>query len=398
MSSSSPGAEALAGGVMPEHLYFHVPYCASKCAYCDFFSVAVKGSTVRAAHAYELLYEQWLGWLSRLAPHRARTVYVGGGTPTSLGASRIAAFVATARSEMCHVNDVEITVEANPESFDELTAHMLADAGATRVSVGVQSFEDDLLDVLGRPHDASQARAAARTAVEAGLELSVDLICGIPGQTLEDWRATVERAIETGARHVSVYPLSLESGTPLAAEVMLGRYRPVDEDIVADMMLLARDLLEGAGLRRYEVANYAVPGHESRHNLAYWTGRAYLGIGPSAQGMLDAVTARSAGFVVPDDAARIRYAVAADLTRGFGEWPGMTVEVLTEADALREDVMLGLRLTEGVPSALVEEAGVSPVIDRLVDAGLLTRSQGRVRTTERGWLLGNEVFGAVWCG
>jgi oxygen-independent coproporphyrinogen-3 oxidase len=384
--------------MMPEHLYFHVPFCASKCAYCDFFSVVPQGPGSQAAHTYELLYEQWTGWLSRLEPRAARTVYIGGGTPTSLGPARISAFVATARAEMCGAHEAEITVEANPESFDELAAEMLADAGATRVSLGVQAFHDDLLAVLGRPHDATRALAAARAATEAGLELSVDLICGIPGQTLEMWRSTVEYALETGARHVSVYPLSLESGTPLAAEVLLGRYRALDEDLVADMMLLARDLLEASGLLRYEVANYAAPGHECRHNLAYWTGREYLGIGPSAHGMLDAATARAAGFGVPEDAARVRYAVAADLARGSGEWPAMTVEALTQAEALREDVMLGLRLADGVPETLVEAAGVGAAVDRLVEAELLTRSAGRVRTTERGWLLGNEVFGAVWTG
>ncbi|MCL4078987.1 radical SAM family heme chaperone HemW [Coriobacteriia bacterium Es71-Z0120] len=398
MSPPARGAGARAGGMMPEHLYFHVPFCASKCAYCDFFSVVPQGPGSQAAHTYELLYEQWAGWLSRLEPRAARTVYIGGGTPTSLGAARLSAFVATARGQMCGTHEVEITVEANPESFDELTAEMLADAGATRVSLGVQAFHDDLLAVLGRPHDATRALAAARAATEAGLDLSVDLICGIPGQTLDMWRSTVEYALETGARHVSVYPLSLESGTPLAAEVLLGRYRAVDEDVVADMMVLARDLLEASGLLRYEVANYAVPGHECRHNRAYWTGREYLGIGPSAHGMLDAATARTAGFVVPEDAARVRYAVAADIARGFGEWPAMTVEVLTEAEALREDVMLGLRLSEGVPEPLVEEAGVGAAIERLEQAGLLVRSGGRVRTTERGWLLGNEVFGAVWTG
>ncbi|MBC7266503.1 MAG: radical SAM family heme chaperone HemW [Anaerosomatales bacterium] len=398
MDASSPGAEARAGGQMPEHVYFHVPFCASKCSYCDFFSVAVSRSTTRAAHTFEALHEQWAGWLSRLQFRAARTVYVGGGTPTVLGAARVAAFVATARAEMCAAEDPEITVEANPESFDERAAAMLAEVGATRVSLGVQAFHDDLLAVLGRPHDATRALAAARAAVDAGLDLSVDLICGIPGQTLQMWRSSVEMAIDTGARHVSVYPLSLESGTPLAAEVMLGRYRTPDEDAVADMMLLARDLLEAAGLKRYEVASYAVPGCECRHNLAYWTGREYLGIGPGAHGMLDASTARAAGFVVPDGSSRLRYAVAADLERGFGEWPAMAVETLTREEALREDVMLGLRLAQGVAADLVEAAGVGDAIERLVATGLVERVGDRVRTTERGWLLGNEVFGAVWTG
>lgn len=406
MPHPSPDVERGAGdasaepvpGAMPAHVYFHVPFCASKCSYCDFFSVEVGHVRDQAAHAYEALFEQWAGWVSRLGLRPATTAYVGGGTPTALGAARLAAFVATLRAEVCQAHDPEVTVEANPESLDKRAVAMLADAGATRVSLGVQAFHDDLLAVLGRPHDATRALNAARAVVSHGLELSIDLICGIPGQTLDMWRSSVHYAIETGARHVSVYSLSLESGTPLAAEVMLGRYRSLDEDLVADMMLLARNLLEDAGLRRYEVANYAEPGHECRHNLAYWTGREYVGIGPSAHGMLRAETAREAGFVVPEGAARVRYAVAADLTQGFGEWPAMTVEALDAGQAAREDVMLGLRLTEGVPVAEVERAGVTAAVESLLARGLLERAADRVRTTDRGWLLGNEVFGVVWAG
>lgn len=385
-------------GAMPAHLYFHVPFCASKCSYCDFFSVEVGQARERAAHAFEALFEQWAAWAARLGLRPATTVYVGGGTPTALGAARVAAFVATVRTEIGVAHDPEITVEANPESLDERAVAMLADAGATRISLGVQAFHDDLLAVLGRPHDATRALNAARAVVQSGVELSVDLICGIPGQTLGMWRSTVQYAIDTGAKHVSVYPLSLESGTPLAAEVMLGRYRALDDDLVAEMMLVARDVLEAAGLRRYEVANYAEPGHECRHNLAYWTGREYLGVGPSAHGMLSAETAREAGFVVPDGAARVRYAVAADLAQGFGEWPAMSVESLDAEQAAHEDVMLGLRLAVGVPVEQAERAGLAAVVEDLVARGLLERVGDRIRTTDRGWLLGNEVFGAVWAG
>lgn len=385
-------------GAMPAHVYFHVPFCASKCSYCDFFSVEAGRARERSAHVYEALFEQWAAWVARLGLRPATTAYIGGGTPTALGPARIAAFVATVRAEMCEAHDPEVTVEANPESLDDQAAAMLADAGATRVSLGVQAFHDDLLAVLGRPHDATRALHAAEAVVSHGLELSIDLICGIPGQTVDMWRSSVEYAIDTGARHVSVYPLSLESGTPLAAEVMLGRYRAPDEDLVAEMMLLARDLLEDAGLRRYEVANYAEPGHECRHNLAYWTGREYLGIGPSAHGMLRAETARRAGFVVPAGAARVRYAVAADLDTGFGEWPAIAVEVLDAQQAAREDVMLGLRLAEGIPAVQAEHAGVEATVEALIARGLLERAGDRVRTTDRGWLLGNEVFGAVWAG
>ncbi|MCX8008039.1 MAG: radical SAM family heme chaperone HemW, partial [Coriobacteriia bacterium] len=293
-------SDMVAAGLMPEHLYFHVPFCVSKCSYCDFFSVELAQARASASTVFEALYEQWTEWVVRLGIRPARTVYVGGGTPTALPIDLLAAFVADVAGQTCLAPDGELTVEANPESLDRRVADALAAAGATRVSLGVQAFPDALLAVLGRPHDATRALRAAESVVAAGLDLAVDLICGIPGQTVGMWRASLEYAIEAGARHVSVYPLSLESGTPLAAEVMLGRYRALDDDVVADMMLAARDVLESAGLQRYEVANYAVPGHECRHNRAYWTAREYLGMGPSAHGMLSASTARAAGFVVPE--------------------------------------------------------------------------------------------------
>lgn len=301
-------------------------------------------------------------------------------------------------SHIGFADGAEVTVEANPDSLDDTLVALLAEAGVTRVSLGVQSFHDDILRLLGRAHDASRALAAAKAVRGWNMALSVDLMCGIPGQSTGSWVASVEHAISTGAEHISVYPLSLESGTPMAAEVLLGRFPEPDPDVAAEMMTLASDILIREGFERYEIANYARPGYESRHNTAYWTGREYLGVGPGAHGMLSAATARAAGFVVPDDIARVRYAVACDLEAGLQLAPQADLDLLDADDAAREDVMLGLRLSRGVSRTLVELAGVREVLERLARQGLVALVGNRWRLTDRGWLLGNEVFSAVWAG
>ncbi|TDB39772.1 MAG: radical SAM family heme chaperone HemW [Actinobacteria bacterium] len=383
---------------LPEHLYVHVPLCRTKCAYCDFFSLSRSDLPLSVDALTSALVNQACAWGERgLSMRPLQTLYVGGGTPSMLGAA-LAGLVDAIGTHIGFATGAEITVEANPDSIDDQLVSLLAEAGVTRVSLGVQSFHDDVLHTLGRAHDATRAIAAARSVRAWNLDLSVDLMCGIPGQSMGSWLASVEYAIATGAGHVSVYPLSLESGTPLAAEMLLGRFAEPDPDVAADMMIAANEVLAREGFERYEVANYAKPGAQSRHNTAYWTGHEYLGVGPGAHGMLTTATARAAGFIVPEDAARVRYAIACDLQTGLQPAPRADIETLTAGEAAREDVMLGLRLTTGVDVALVERAGVAGLLGRLAGTGLVERSDDRWRLTEGGWLLGNEVFGDVWAG
>lgn len=385
---------------LPAHLYVHVPLCRTKCAYCDFYSLPLSSATEGTAAVANALAAQALAWLHRgVAPQPLRSVYIGGGTPSVLGTD-LAGLVMALTSSFPLEPDAEVTIEANPESLDGRLVELLARAGVTRVSLGVQSLDDMVLGFLERPHDAAAAHAAARAVRDVGLALSVDLICGIPGQTAQSWIDTVSGAIDLGPEHVSVYPLSIEAGTPLAAAVAIGDVQEPDPDVAADMMLLAQHVLGQAGLARYEVANYARRGAESRHNTAYWTGMSYLGVGPGAHGMLDAGTAAAVGFVSAHapGVARLRYAVACDLGVGLTPMPRVDTESLSAKEAAREDVMLGLRLVRGVREKDVEAAGVAPVIERLAERGLVELVDRRWRTTERGWLLGNEVFGAVWNG
>jgi len=231
-------------------------------------------------------------------------------------------------------------------------------------------------------------------------------MCGVPGQTMTSWSETLSRAAATGAHHASVYPLTIEEGTPMSAAVSAGLLAEPDSDEAADMMVLAEEALGYHGLSRYEVANYAESReHESRHNTAYWTGRPYVGLGPGAHGMLDAATARAVGLlsdVFEQDIARVRYGNAATIA----DWlvgRGDSIETLTHEEARREDVMLGMRLTKGVRQADVTAAGVTEVMTALEQDGLVElddarRDNARWKTTRRGWLLGNEVFRKIWLG
>jgi len=400
---------------VPSHVYVHIPFCRSKCSYCDFVSVANADEELVDA-VTEAMCGDLRRWASSPLPGVVETLYVGGGTPTYVADSTLR--ILEQATHCLPLRDgAEITVEANPESLTSALAAQLKSVGVTRLSLGVQSFDDGMLRLLGRPHDARGATVAAEAAVNAGLSLSVDLICGIPGQTTTSWQESLNSAIRTGAQHISVYPLSVEEETPLAVACGTGLVHEPDPDVAADMMLLAEDVLGAAGFSRYETANYARPGFESRHNIAYWTGRQYLGIGPAAHSMLTAATAAavdlwtlSASLPGEDatcDMSRIRCAEPADIDAWLSG-ASKTIEVLTAEGAQREDVMLGMRLCAGVGADRVHDAGLDEVFAGLVRDGLV-ESRARAgasalagtdvaawTTTRRGWLLGNEVFGRIW--
>lgn len=397
-------SRALSGPQLPAHLYIHVPFCRTKCSYCDFYSTDELSDTniemvVRGIEA------EIVRWAGASLPGVLETVYLGGGTPTIIagGAVRL---VRAALERFPIRAGAEITVEANPDSVTELLIEALAAAGVTRLSLGVQSFAPSELAMLGRVHTAEEAVRAARVIRQAGLDLSVDLMCAIPGQTNASWIASLEAAVATGAQHVSVYPLTLEEGTPLEVACGSGLVEMPDPDVAAEMMVIAEELLADRGLPRYEVANFAVPGYEARHNLAYWTGRSYMACGPAAHSMLDAPTAAAVGLLTASEAsevARVRSAAPPS----FEDWMtsgDLEVETLTADEAAREDVMLGLRLVRGVPAARVTSARLDTVMGDLEHLGLVERftggapAQERWRTTRRGWLLGNEVYGRVWSG
>lgn len=402
-----------------EALYLHIPFCKSKCAYCDFDSRAMgEGCALDEAVATycDALAAQIdaHGRAGDLA--EVQTVYIGGGTPSLLGVR----LVELVRRVLGYCDPVEFTCEANPESFTAELARSLRAAGVTRVSLGVQSLQADELRVIGRIHSVEQALEAVALAKGAGFSTSCDLMCGLPGQTLDAWRDTLKRVLLADPDHVSVYPLQLEEGTPLERLESAGKIEVPDEDFQAQCMDIAAELLHAHGYERYEVASYAKPGHRCQHNIAYWTGVPYLGIGRSAASMCAATgdvslllentfdgTPDSESDGTSDGAAgrssansstaRIRFTQLDDAGEEFDH------EFLTPREAMAEDLMLACRMTDGIgPELLARAIRVIPAdelsasCDRAVEWNLAAWDNGALKPTHLGWLDGNKLFGIFW--
>lgn len=288
-------------------LYLHIPFCRAKCLYCDFDSRALTGCALEEAiDAYcEGLSAQVDAYGNAGELSEVETVYVGGGTPSLLG-GRLVGLVDYVRA---YCEPVEFTCEANPESFTLDLAQALRAAGVTRISLGVQSLNASELKAIGRIHSAEQAMLAVAQAKAAGFSTSCDVMCGLPGQTLDTFAETLRSLVTLNPDHVSVYPLQLEEGTPLARMEEAGDVEAPDEDFQAQCMDLAAEVLEEAGYERYEVASYAKPGHRCRHNIAYWTGKPYLGLGRSAASMLD---------VCKGECREARFIACPDVQKGEG--------------------------------------------------------------------------------
>ena len=390
---------------MPEPLgfYVHIPFCETKCPYCDF------NTYERIEHlipAYvEALSREISLWADVLDHPGIDTVFFGGGTPSYLSAEYMAGLMSTIHREFDLSASAEVTLEANPGDVSPRRLEALLEAGFNRLSIGVQSLDDRLLGLLGRRHDAREAAEAFRTAVAVGFDnTSIDLIYGLPHQSLWDWQDTLDRAVALGPPHISMYGLTLEEGTPMAQWVSTGRLPAPDPDLAADMYEAAEATGLAAGYRHYEISNWALPGYESRHNLRYWRNQPFIGTGPGAHSYL-------AGFRFSNLRSPRTY-----IQRVAGERPelregtsiedaimGMPViDMVEREDAEREmseTMMMGLRLDTGISEKeFTGRFGRSPAavysvaIDELGSLGLLDASDGMLRLTARGRLLGNEVF------
>jgi oxygen-independent coproporphyrinogen-3 oxidase len=396
-------------------IYVHVPFCRARCAYCDFPTSACSD---------RMLMRDYVAGVEKLVERAAdaglldhvRTAYIGGGTPTLLGAELLSHLIATVRAKCPEI--LEFTFEANPDSATAEVFAAAKQAGATRVSIGVQSFAPELLAFLGRVHDAEQAKAAIANAKAAGLDVSVDLICGIPGQTDAQLAASVETALDLGVDHLSCYPLMIEEGTPLYESCEAGRVPWPSDDDQAVSMECAEHLLEARGFHRYEVASYAKPGKECRHNLAYWSGGAYLGIGHAAASMAGTDLAGPVGDAFPGVDTlcdpftfRLRFTCTSPAEGiaaiGRGEMDPGNLEFETEElswrDSVAEDLMLGARKSAGVDKMLADLGDAAfgeryrDTVDGLARDGLITVApDGSFKPTEKGWLLGNIVYGDLW--
>ena len=397
-------------------LYLHIPFCAQKCFYCDFSSWSTRQDDNRMKDYVKALKQQ-LDEAAQLGLLAAtKSVYMGGGTPSLLGqdAFNLAQHVSALTQPS------EFSMEANPDSLsDDLLAN-LSKGGVTRISLGVQSFNDNELKRLGRIHSADQAYNRVLAAKERGFDVSVDLMCAIPEQTESSWEYSLSKFISLGVDHVSVYPLTIEDGTALAKQTQ-DKDTPWNAyDVQADRMQAASKTLQAAGFERYEVASYARNQKSCKHNKMYWTGESYLGLGTSAASMLtapeyDMLAEKNTSLPArPQDAARARLVVL-DSPRKIGEGaslfsPEFDVEFLTHREAVAEDLMLHARLMEPISPALLVESelvfGASrlqDVLDLCVHDGLLDcvyadalDGAKTYRPTEKGWLLGNELYGRLW--
>ncbi|TFH74289.1 radical SAM family heme chaperone HemW [Cellulomonas sp. HD19AZ1] len=392
-ASAAAGADARRFGV-----YLHVPFCAVRCGYCDFntyTATELGGGASLDAYASTALGEVALA--DRVlrdagVPHRTvSTVFVGGGTPTLLPVDDLVRLLAGVRDTWGLAPGAEVTTEANPDSVTPEGLARLAAGGVTRVSFGMQSAVPHVLATLERTHDPARVPDVVRWARDAGLRVSLDLIYGTPGESLDDWRRSVDVALSTGVDHVSAYALVVEPGTRMAVQVRRGELTLPDEDDQATKYELVDDLLTAAGLRWYEVSNWArTPADASQHNLGYWRGDDWWGIGPGAHSHVGGVRWWN---------VKHPRAYADRLGRGLS--PAAGRELVDAGTAQLERVMLGVRVAEGLPVADLEPAARAAVAglvaDGLVDgrAALGADGERRVVLTRRGRLLADAVVRAL---
>jgi oxygen-independent coproporphyrinogen-3 oxidase len=371
-------------------IYVHVPFCVRKCRYCDFESQPLGDENGQVDRYLEALSRELALRRSQFeSPPAVETVYIGGGTPTVLSAAQLGVLLGRVHDAFPWSESAEVTIEANPGTLDQERAAALRQAGGNRLSLGVQSFTDRMLAMLGRMHSAKEAETASCTARGAGFDnLSLDLIFGVPGQTGDDWIATLQQAVALGPEHISAYQLTLEPGTPLEEMVSRGELVVPPEDVAFDMFYATRRELAAAGYEDYEISNFARQGFRCRHNEMYWRNGEYLGFGPAAHSYRDGVRWRNTGDVE---------AYAGLL--GASVLPVSRAERLSTRARMGESLMLGLRRRAGVAEeefaqafgASLRDTFTAEIAD-LEGADLLEFAAGRLRLTDKGLALGNEVF------
>ncbi|WP_447588620.1 radical SAM family heme chaperone HemW [Microbacterium lacticum] len=403
MGSALPlGDPAPLDGALPDDIaidaqrdfgvYLHVPFCRVRCGYCDFttYTATELRGARQDAYADEVLREIALSQdalAARGALRPAQTVFFGGGTPTLLPGGDLARMLGGIRDTFALAPDAEVTVEANPDTVTPELAEELAAAGVTRLSIGMQSAVPHVLAALDRTHDPANVATAVAAARRAGLDVSVDLIYGAPGESLADWETSVHTAIALAPDHVSAYALMIEEGTQLHRQIRRGEVPAPDDDLQANMYELVDDLLGDGGFHWYEVSNWATaPAHRSRHNLAYWRGADWWGYGPGAHSHVDGLR----WWNVKHPAAYAQRLAA-------GQSPAAARERPDAAARRLEDVLLRSRISDGLAVSELEGEGrhavASLIADGLIDGAAAVR--GRVVLTRRGRLLADAVVRAL---
>ena len=380
-------------------LYFHIPFCLSKCYYCDFNSYA--GLNWLIPQYVDTLEKEMQLHAKDVWEFEVKTIYFGGGTPSLLPAKSIAYMLESCSKLFNMPSNLEVTLEANPGTVDQSFLTQLKESGVNRLSLGVQSFSDNELKLLGRIHSANEAREAFFMARQAGFEnINMDLLYALPQQAVSDWRNNLVEAIKLNPDHFSLYPLTLEPGTPLANAVASGSLPKPDADLAADMYLLALDKLAQEGYSHYEISNWALPGKECQHNMTYWKNEPYLGLGAGAHSHLG-------GYRWVNVSSPVEYVKhLASLKTKLSPRPYFNnrwvdnIENIDRDLEIAEAVILSLRLEEGVNlTDFAHRFGVElysiyqqQQINELVELGLIAKNQHSIRLTTKGKLLGNEVF------
>ena len=370
-------------------VYIHIPFCVSRCAYCDFCSTT--GAARRMPKYQEALLTHIRESAPQLAPYLIDSVYFGGGTPSYYGARRITELLDAIKTNGQLLKSAEITVECNPDTVRLGELRALRKAGVNRLSIGMQSANDDILRLIGRRHDFRQVEKAVAAARKAGFDnLSLDLIYGLPSQTPGDWADSLARAMALRPEHISCYGLKLEEGTPLY-KYKDSPFLPSDDE-QADMYLYAVETLRGANYAQYEISNFALRGYESRHNLKYWKLDEYMGFGASAHSFVSGV----------------RYSFVADMQGYIDGVAGIDgaklldeYEEISPQSKAAEYVMLGMRTTEGISEKeyraiyLSDFAPIEEVLRGYEKKGWAREEKGRWRFTATGFLLSNPLIGGL---
>ncbi len=373
-------------------LYLHIPFCHTRCHYCDFNTYAgilpLREPYVRAL-LDEIALAGTYAQLPAGTPRRARTIFFGGGTPSLLSVEQIARILEACFTSFAVDSGAEITLEANPGTLSREQLRGLRAAGINRLSMGAQSFDTELLKTLGRIHSPSDITLAVQNARAAGFtSINIDFMFGLPGQTMHHWRETLTRALDLHPEHLSLYSLIIEEETPFYAWTAEGRITPGDEDLCADMYEYADERLQAAGYENYEISNWSLPGHQSGHNLTYWHNLPYLGMGAGAFSSFGGRRFSNER----DPQAYIR------LLKG-GQRPEVESETIGGSQAMAETAFLALRTARGLHLPTFEQRFSQPFssfigkrLQLVQEAGLLEAEQHWLRLSKRGRLLGNEVF------
>lgn len=373
-------------------LYLHIPFCHTRCYYCDFNTYAGI-LPLREPYVRALLAE--IALAGELAQHaggslrRTRTIFFGGGTPSLLTVAQIRRLLNTCRASFALDEDAEITLEANPGTLSDGQLAGLRAAGINRLSLGSQSFDAQLLKTLGRIHTPTEITQALSHARAAGFtSINLDFMFGLPGQSMSQWQETLEQALDLRPEHLSLYSLIIEEGTPFFDWTQEGRIIPGDEDLCADMYEYADEVLQAAGYVNYEISNWSLPGHQSRHNLTYWRNLPYLGMGAGAHSFF-------AGKRFSNERDPQQYIN----TLKKQQLPVVESETIEKTQQMSETAFLVLRTAQGLHLPTFEERFATPFtsfvgnrLHTVEEAGLLEQEEGWLRLSKRGRLLGNEVF------